>query len=330
MSNNLSVGWKFEKACQEIGFGLYDAGKVMGLSQYKDNKDLCDERWQKYINFCSSIQKNTEEQAIEIIQYAIDNSESENIVVTGGYALNCVANKKYIEHFSNINLHIDPICFDGGISIGLAVYEYKNHDIPFYVNPLEQIYLGNNYNTQVKTKTESIKNIVKHICNGEIIAVFQGRSEAGQRALGNRSIVFDPRNPQGKDIVNKHKQRESFRPFAASILQEDCEEWFDMCGLKSSPYMMYALECKQPDKVPAVIHVDGTSRIQTVSQQQNKNFYKLIKEFKNQTSIPMLLNTSFNCAGDPLVETIEDAIEGCSKMGIKKLYLLDTKKLILI
>jgi carbamoyltransferase len=148
--------------------------------------------------------------------------------------------------------------------------------------------------------------------------------------LGNRSFLFDPRFKDGKDFVNEVKRREYFRPFAGSILEEDVHKWFDLRGMPSSPTMMYAVNC-QPgieEKIPAIIHVDGTCRIQTVTAKQNKHYYDLIKTFKDKTGCPIIFNTSFNLGGDPLVETLEDAVETLVKSEVEYLYLPEYGKLI--
>jgi len=152
--------------------------------------------------------------------------------------------------------------------------------------------------------------------------MYQGRSEGGPRALGNRSILFDPRNPNGKDIVNTVKNREWFRPFAGTILLEKVNDWFDMAGLDESPYMMYAVDTlkNKIDSIPAINHIDNTCRVQTLTQKQNPNFYKLIQEFESITQVPILFNTSFNLAGDCIVETIQDAIDTVQKSKIDYLY----------
>ena len=163
-----------------------------------------------------------------------------------------------------------------------------------------------------------------------IVTIFQGRSENGPRALGNRSIMFNPAYEDGKDYVNKVKRREYFRPFAGSILEEYGKEWFDLRGMETSPTMMYAVNC-QPgiaEKIPSIIHVDGTCRIQTVSEKQNKNYYKLIKAFHERTGIRIIFNTSFNLAGEPLVETLDDAVRTLANSEIEYLYLPEYSKLI--
>ena len=161
------------------------------------------------------------------------------------------------------------------------------------------------------------------LLNQEIVAFFQEKkSEIGPRALGNRSILFDPRNKNGKEIVNKIKKRENYRPFAGSILAEHASAWFEMGNIKESPYMLYSVPVKEnkKNKIPSIVHVDGTCRVQTVTKEQNNQFYNLIQCFYKKTNIPILLNTSFNMAGEPLVNTMEDAINTIKKTNIKYFY----------
>ncbi len=144
--------------------------------------------------------------------------------------------------------------------------------------------------------------------------------------------MFDPTIQDGKDIVNTVKRREWFRPFACSILQEKVNDWFDLAGRKESPHMMYAVKCKEgiSEKIPSVIHVDGTCRIQTVTKKQNEHYYNLISAFEKLSEVPILFNTSFNLGGDPLVETIEDAIDTLERSDIEYLYLPEIQKLVRI
>ncbi len=175
-------------------------------------------------------------------------------------------------------------------------------------------------------------DVVKLLRAKNIVTIFQGRSENGPRALGNRSVLFDPTFEDGKDYVNMVKHREYFRPFAGSILEEDVHDWFDLRGMKNSPHMMYAVNC-QPgvaEKIPSIIHVDGTCRIQTVNREQNPHYYDLIKAFKDDSGIPIVFNTSFNLGGEPLVETVDDAIWTLRNSDIEYLYLPELGKLIKI
>jgi len=174
-------------------------------------------------------------------------------------------------------------------------------------------------------------DVARLIADKNIVALFQGRSEAGYRALGNRSILYDPRDPKGKDTVNLVKQRESFRPFAASVMLEHVHDWFDMQRLEESPFMMFAVDVFQNKQklIPCVTHVDGTCRIQTVSQKQNLNFYNLINEFYNLTGVPMLFNTSFNLAGEVIVETEDEAVDVLKRSKIEYLYMPEKQKIII-
>lgn len=158
------------------------------------------------------------------------------------------------------------------------------------------------------------------------VGLFQGASEIGPRALGNRSLLFNPTNPYAKNIMNNIKKREPYRPFAGSIMLEHADTWFDMCGLKGSPWMTYAIPAKQLAKetIPAIIHVDGSCRIQTVTKEQNEHYYNLIEAFHKKMleaeqedgvldghGCPIVFNTSFNLKGEAIVETLEDALDTC-------------------
>lgn len=165
--------------------------------------------------------------------------------------------------------------------------------------------------------------VAELLVDKKIVALFQGRSETGPRALGNRSMLYTPIDPDGRDYVNKVKGREYFRPLAASMLHEHCNEWFDMIGMSEAAYMSFSFTCREDKKhlIPSVIHVDGSCRIQTVTQEQNYHYYNLIKAFHNITGIPMILNTSLNLAGQPLVESINDAFVTFTRSNIDYLYL---------
>ena len=235
---------------------------------------------------------------------------------------------------------------DAGTAMGAALLQYRTITRDRTINDqVDTLYNGPTYKyneNQFKELAEKYEakiddeidndSIVELLRNKNIVAIFQGGSENGPRALGNRSLLFDPSYKDGKDYVNKVKRREYFRPFAGTILEEDVHEWFDLRGMKSSPTMMYAVNC-QPgiaEKIPSIIHVDGTCRIQTVNEKQNKNYYDLIKAFKEKTGLPIVFNTSFNLGGDPLVETLEDALHTLAKSDIEYLYLPEYKTLFTI
>ena len=163
----------------------------------------------------------------------------------------------------------------------------------------------------------------------QIVGIFQGNSEWGPRALGNRSILFDPRNPQAKRIVNEVKQREDYRPFACTVLKEHAHEYFEMLQLEESPYMSFAVQCKKKamEDIPTLVHADNTCRMQTVTEEQNKNYYDLIKAFGDKTGVPILFNTSFNLGGEAIVETVYDAIDPCNRCMINHLYIPEDQEI---
>ena len=172
------------------------------------------------------------------------------------------------------------------------------------------------------------------LANGYIIAIFQGRAESGPRALGNRSILWNPQIKDGKIIINNLKKREWWRPFAGVILEEDAPYWFDMKGMKSSPFMSYAVKLKNPEeygnKINSILHNDYTCRIQTVNSEQNLELTNIIKTFKNilPNNPPILGNTSFNRAGEPLIHTIDDAITSLKSNFIEYLYFPEEEKIL--
>ena len=252
-------------------------------------------------NIAYAVQRDTEEQVIELIRKAIDITGDNNIVISGGFGLNCVANYKYLKEFSKIKFHIDPIAHDGGSAIGLAKHLWYIKTLDETIRPLKSIYLGTNPNyneldmikenvPNIQIVDTTIEDIVKLLDSGNIVVLFQGRSEGGPRALGNRSILFDPRRTDGKAIVNLVKKREWFRPFAGTVLEEYAKDWFEMLELESSPFMMYAVKVKSDklESIPSITHIDGTCRIQTLNKEQNENFYNLIKIFTFFTDIIQL------------------------------------------
>jgi len=293
-----------------------------------------------------AVQTETQEQVLKLIRKASEMSGKKRVVISGGYGLNCVANYYYLEHLKNegIEIYVEPISNDAGTAMGAALMFWHALDDNMTIQKLDTLYLGpvHTYTqSEIEEKVKfaggkltdaTHKDVVKLLREKNIVTIFQGRSENGPRALGNRSVLFDPTFPDGKDYVNQVKHREYFRPFAGSILEEDAHDWFDLRGMKNSPHMMYAVNC-QPgveEKIPSIIHEDHTCRIQTVNPEQNKHYYDLIKAFKDETGIPILFNTSFNLGGDPLVETLDDAIDTLMRSDIEYLYLPEYGKLIKI
>lgn len=285
-----------------------------------------------------AVQKSAEERVIALIRKTIELTGKKKIVMAGGFVLNCVANYEFLKEFPDVEFYHEPVSHDGGNVMGVCQYVYRSITKDVVKTPLTSLYLGFDHSAEYATADfagfESFDitaaEVAQLIADQNIVCLYQGRSEAGPRALGNRSILFDPTVVNGKDIVNEVKHREWFRPFAGSVMAEHAAEWFDFRSRTDSPFMMYAvnvLEDKQA-LIPAITHVDGTCRIQTVTSEQNPHYYELISEFKKLKGVPILFNTSFNLAGDPLVETVKEALTTMERSEMKYLWLPDIGKLL--
>ena len=230
--------------------------------------------------------------------------ETDNCVYGGGVALNCVANSIIAEELYP-NLWILPNPGDAGSSLGCAAYafgEHVNWKTPFTGYDIKGRYPR--------------KKVLDELLLTNIVGVANGRAEFGPRALGNRSLLADPRGKKIKDKVNKIKHRQEFRPFAPAVLEEYAHEIFDM-PVKKSQFMQFVAKCKYPKKYPAICHVDGTSRVQTVSKDDNSGFYKLIREFYLKTGCPMVLNTSLNIKGEPIVNSYMGGVGFAKRYNVK-------------
>ena len=219
----------------------------------------------------------------------------------------------------SIKFFIEPICGHNGIGVGLAKYKWYEKTKSKKIKPLKDLYLGVKRDIKVEGNKIDFKGVAKLLTQKKVVAIFQGRSECGPRALGNRSILYDPRDPDGREKINNLKGREYYRPLAGTVLYEQASKWFDMSFINESPYMLYNLKVLS-DKIPAVCHVDNTCRVQTLKKSFNQNYYNLIKEFYKLTQVPILLNTSFNLAGDTFVETLDDALNTFHNSDIDYLY----------
>lgn len=265
-------------------------------------------------DLAASVQKYLEQKMLELAQLSINLANDNHLCISGGVALNCVANSKIETILKPDGFFIQPACEDSGISLGAALLSFGK---PIgYNGP----YLGVDWDdrqilkviNKFKLQFVSVDNPAKVgadlISKNKIVGWLQGRMETGPRALGSRSILADPRNPVVKDKVNNCKNREKWRPFGPSVLEEDANEIF--LNYQNSPYMLksFTVKKKWREKIPAVTHIDGTSRPQGVEKKQNPQYHELITNFKRITGIPMILNTSFNYAGEPIVCSPADAI----------------------
>ncbi len=295
---------------------------LFGLQVRKEDSEFN----QQHFDIAASTQLVLEDILLKMVNYIYEKTHQKNLCLGGGVALNGVANSRILKEGPFTQIFIPPSPGDAGSAVGCALYAYYSHFkkewIPQKdeVNVSNNVYIGPHYsNDEIKTfldsknihydfleREELLKKTAKLIESQNVVGWYQGRMEWGPRALGNRSILADPRNPKMKDILNeKIKHRESFRPFAPSILEEYAFEYFDL--EVTSPYMLLVANVKKPDVIPAITHVDGTGRLQTVSKKSNPLYYDLISEFHKLTGVPVLVNTSMNVRGEPIVNTPEQA-----------------------
>ena len=260
---------------------------------------------QDHYDIAASTQLLTENYLLDTIKWMKNNLPSNNLILMGGVALNCKANQLLAEQKIYNNIWIMPNPGDAGSSIG-AVAAYTQERINW-----KSPYLGYNIKKDI-----DIMAVVQALVNGDVIGLAHGKAEFGPRSLGNRSILADPRGQHIKDKVNAFKKREMFRPFAPVVMQEHAHNYFNM-PYKDTPYMQFTALCNKPDLIPAVCHYDNTSRVQTVNKEQNYILYTILEEFYKQTGCPVLLNTSLNIKGQPLVNTWQDAIDFSNHYGIK-------------
>jgi carbamoyltransferase len=284
-----------------------------------------------------ALQTVTEEIVLHLVRTLTRRHPVRNLVLSGGVALNCVVNAKILEHTDVQRLWVPPCASDTGTPLGSALWHYHQdlgHARGF---ELKHALLGKAYSEEeIERELEAaglryrrmgerqlIARVAQDLASGRIVGWFQGRFEMGPRALGNRSILADPRRPEMRDILNaKVKQREGFRPFAPAVLVERASEFFEID--QPDPFMTLAprVRPESRDRIPAAVHVDGTGRIQTVARESNPRYYDLIDEFGRRTGVPVLLNTSFN-RSEPIVASPRDAIDCYLKSGIDVLVLGD-------
>lgn len=291
---------------------------------------------QDYLDIASSVQKVTEEVVLRMARHLYRTTGLDNLCMAGGVALNCVANGRVLRETPFKRIFIQPAAGDAGGAVGIAAFIYHSLLKNKRAYVMRDCYLGPAFtDTEIEDslkeqnavfkkysdKAELLRDTAGFISKGKVVGWFQGRMEFGPRALGNRSILADARNPDMKDIVNsKIKFRESFRPFAPSVLAERVSDHFETdCP---SPFMLLVSAVKKDRQViPAVTHIDGTARVQTVDRVDNELYYDLIEEFYKLTGVPMVLNTSFNVRGEPVVCTPTEAYNCFRKTGIDYLIM---------
>jgi carbamoyltransferase len=336
----VGVGGLYDMASVLIGNTPDDCGKAMGLSSYgspnkafenlllgnnsviEPIKTVEQHNYQLHADFCYEVQQQTQKAIGDLIEDSIEKTGIKKVCISGGYGMNIVANYYYLQRFPDVEFYFEPLCNDSGVSIGAAMNTFfeLTGKIP---NPIETTFFhGSHYDvSSYKGQTTSIKDIAKILFQDKSVAVYSGLAEAGQRALGNRSILFNALNSDAKEIVNKIKKREWYRPFACVVLEDEANLYFDMGRIKSSPFMTICFPVRQEcvKIIPGITHVDNTCRIQTISKTDGY-LYQLLQEFKQLSGHGILLNTSFNLAGEPLVETPTDAFDTLNNSSLDYLW----------
>jgi len=294
-------------------YGNYDQGFYDHLREYDMRtvyKIFDRDDWSRYngnstlanltpLNWIRTVHQIVGEKIVDFFFDFVKSSDK--ILYSGGVAQNVIWNTELKKHFPN--LVIPPCCNDEGLSLGGLEYLRKKHNLPkFEINNFP--YAQSDMAPTSEASEETIKRAARDLANGKTVGWYQGNGEIGPRALGNRSILMDARIPNAKDVINKIKKRETYRPFGASILLEFSSEYFD--GLPENPYMLYVGKFKEGKVIPGVCHIDNTCRVQTVDKNGGL-FRRLLEEFYSLTKCPLLLNTSMNVAGEPLAGVPEDA-----------------------
>ncbi|MCK6555415.1 carbamoyltransferase [Candidatus Binatia bacterium] len=299
---------------------------------------------QRHKDLAASVQKVTDDVMLLMANHIGKETGSRNLCLAGGVALNCVANGRILREGPFKHMYVQPAASDAGGAIGVASYIYhtlQRHDRNFvlrhdYLGPgyseqeVREFLVGNDIPHTVLERDELLRRTAQLIADQQVVGWFQGRMEFGPRALGNRSILADARNPENRDRVNlKIKFRESFRPFAPAVLADRVGEYFELS--EPSPFMLLVAQVR-PDRrtIPSVTHVDGSARVQTVERDTNPLFYDLIAEFDRLTGTPVIINTSFNVRGEPIVCSPADAYRCFVTTGMDYLVmgncLLDKQK----
>ena len=303
------------------------------------------ETWlnEREFDIAASIQKVTEEVVLRLCRSLHAETGLDNLCLAGGVALNCVANGKIIKQTPFKDIYVQPAAGDAGGALGVAQLIWHRYLGRERKHPLPDAYLGPEYsNEEIKAFLAEkgvpyreldpetlVSDVARLIDEKNVIGWFQGRMEFGPRALGGRSILGDARDPEMRNIVNRRiKFREGFRPFAPTVTLEGCPEWFELD--QPSPYMLLVADVREGKRViPSVTHVDNSARIQTVSEAENPLYHRLLKAFEARTGVPIIINTSFNVRGEPIVRTPADAYLCFMRTGMDYLamgdFLLDKK-----
>jgi len=321
-------------------FDLYktfdDAGFVEKARRKEDNFT------QDHKDYAAALQKALERMSGHIIDFFADATDARNLCLTGGVAQNCSMNGEILKSRRFDRVYVQPASHDAGNALGAAISFLQESGYKIRGKLLPNLYLGKNIGASAEIRdrlfawrgclnyrrsTNIHRDAANFIAEGNVIGWVQGRAEFGPRALGNRSILADPRPAENKTIINAMiKKREGYRPFAPSVLEEDLHEFFEMPDRNdTAPFMVVTLPVKNQfrEMLGAVTHVDGSARVQSVSRSDNSDFHKLISEFRDVTGLPILLNTSFNNNFEPIVDSVDDAITCFLTTDLDKLIISD-------
>jgi carbamoyltransferase len=299
-------------------------GDIVNYTEYRDGVPFTKEDHRLAADFAHHVQKQTQERVLKLVKEWVEKTGINKVIITGGYGLNVVTNNYLIRNMPETEFFFEPIADDSGNSIGAALRAHaQEHGLQ--PKKLEHTFINHEVDMSLKPgRRSSPLEVAQLLADGNAVAIFKGKAEGGPRSLGNRSILFDPRIKNGRDIVNRIKKREWYRPFACSVLKDKAHEYFDMMGLEDSPFMTINFDAIEDKihEIPAVVHVDGTCRIQTVDQ-SIPHYYEIINEFYCLTGVPLLLNTSFNLAGEALVQTGKDAVHTAKNSDLEYVYFVD-------
>ena len=302
------------------GLRMYNKRFIKLFGEDRRKEDRIEER---HCDIAASLQRFTEDILVGIARKLYQELKIDKLCLAGGLFLNCVANTRILEDTPFKEVFIQPAAGDSGGALGAAVYIYNSMLNNSRDRQMEHVYLGPDFssdsiriillNREIKFKefneAELCRYVAARISEEKIVGWFQGRMEFGPRALGNRSILANPCNPKMNDLLNSNvKKRETFRPYAPAVLEERASDFFQ--AKKFSPFMLLAVKVREDKKslIPAITHIDGSARVQVVNKETNPRFWLLIKEFEHLTGIPLIINTSFNLRGEPIVCSPEDAI----------------------
>ena len=313
---------EFRRIIHLEGDGQYTMNDIDFSALFGPARKRGDEFGQHHFNIAHSLQIVLQETVLKLTEWLHKKAKRENLCMAGGVALNCVMNAYLRDHSPFKHIWVQPAAGDAGTALGAALWidlqERKSNERTF---TMEHAYWGPEHSDNsiekflkwAKVPYRKVDDVsveaAQILASDKIIGWYQGRMEFGPRALGSRSILASPIHPEMQARLNEVKDREDFRPVAPVVLEEDAPEWFS--GARYSPFMLFVYPVRQEvaDKIPAVRHVDGTARIQTVNASQHPQYYALLREFKKLTGVPVLVNTSFNTLGKPIVCSPRDAIE---------------------